>query len=400
MGEDARQGVAGRVPHVVRGGLLLRARPHEIVHQKLVRPVVPVRQADELPRQPIHRVQRGDAPVRPVLCRDQVHPLRPLPRPPRGHPPALQQLVQADAALPLLRDPDRARRVLLKTPLRPEQGHPHRARVPDPAELVDAADAPVRHPEQRRLVAEDVPPPVGLRPVDAVLRPVHDPLARHVGHARARDRDHQTRGVRGIVHGRYARRLQPALPPAPSGDLVKPVVPVVIVLRLPVHHLPERPLRVLRPAVERRRVVITRLPQHVDPARLLHRLRQIGDLLHADPRRHGGVDVLARPQGLDRLRRVQPVLRDQDDRVHVLPAQVVQRGARPGDAVPLRVLPQLLRVQVAQPHLLHQRVRPEQRDETLRERPHAHDAHAQPHVYFPSAFLNASYIFRTFALGG
>src|SRR5688572_29635097 len=95
--------------------------------------------------------------------------------------------VEADRLGCVFRQPDGTGLVLLETGSGAEQGHADGARMTDPAELVDAAAATVRHREERGLVAEGVTPAVGAGAVETVDGAIDETLAGDVGDVGAGD---------------------------------------------------------------------------------------------------------------------------------------------------------------------------------------------------------------------
>ena len=246
------------------------------------------------------------------------------------------------------------------------------------AELVDTAGAAVGHAVQGALVAEGVPPVV-VR-VDAVLVLVVKPQAGYPGHAGAGNGDDLARRVGRVVHGRDARRRAPVLAPAPARHVVEAVIPVVVVFRLAVDDAAEGAPRVLLPAIQHARIVVTGLPEHVDGPRSRGRSDQFLDFIHADPGRHRRIDVLSGLQGLDGLGTVEPVLGKEAHGVHVGSAERVEGGTGVRDTETVGRRGPLPGVQVAKHDPFHEGMRFEQGDEGLREGARACDSDVEPHV--------------------
>ena len=109
-------------------------------------------------------------------------------------------------------------------------------------------------------------------------------------------------------------------------------------------------------------------------------LDEIGHLLHGDPRGHGAVHVLAGAQGGGRLRPVEPVLGEESHGVDAgVRAELLEAGAGLGDPVSFGGGGELVGVEVAQHHRLHQGMGLEEGDEVGGEGAAADDADTQGH---------------------
>ena len=70
--------------------------------------------------------------------------------------------------------------------------------------------------------------------------------------------------MRGIKHGRHARGFAPVFAPAPFGDRVQAVIPVVVILGFGIDDIAKRPLAESPPTVNDARTVIAGFTEHVD----------------------------------------------------------------------------------------------------------------------------------------
>src|SRR5581483_21048 len=174
-----------------------------------------------------------------------------------------EKVIEDFRLLRVFGQPDLAAVLLLIAALGSVQAHAYRAGMPDAAELVDAADAPIRHLEEGRFVAEGVAVAIEGRVEQAILVGIHKALAGDVGHMRPGHGDDQAGRVRGIVHRRRTGALPPLRAETPLRDLVQSVIEIVIVLRLAVDDAPEIAPAEALAAVERARVIVARLAEHV-----------------------------------------------------------------------------------------------------------------------------------------
>ena len=242
-------------------------------------PLVSVAQADKFPGQQVHRMYPRHALVRAVVPRHRAH--RVVGRPGQ-HALAGQFRCQVHAGFPVLVDPHLAAHLFLVSRIGPVQTHPDRAGMSDPAELVEARHAPVRHPAQHGFVAERVLPDIVVARIQIVFVAIDEAHAAHVGGMRPRDRHDHTCRMRRIKHGGRPEIPLPLFAVAPLRHRIQSVGVIVVILRLPVHDMAEVSLPEAVAAVNRTRVIVTRLPDHIRQPRLLDSLDEIGNFLQAD----------------------------------------------------------------------------------------------------------------------
>ena len=271
--------------------------------------------------------------------------------------------------------------------------------------LADAADGVVGHPKLRGLIAE-------LVAMERIAAGVPIAQAAHLDHVSAHHRDRPAGRMSRIVHragdqaAAVVLRLQPlplrarlAGQPAPLDlpQIAARVLHVVEVLALRIDEPAERARRAPAPAIHRFRSIERGLTEHVVEPGPLHRPHQtiapLQDLVavrHHDDR-HGAVDVLAGFQRGDRLRGMQPRLRDDRHRVEVGRAQIVQGAVRVGrrELVPERRVAgeavDALRLAVAQGDAIDLRVELEQTGEGGAERTEPDDS--QGNTHYPQNLL-------------